>query len=430
MSQTITIKPHVALEQRLNRFPQGAPPSETLYRILGILFSEREASLVARLPVKPFTAKKAASIWNMPYNEALQVLEGLADRCLLVDMEVNGDKQYILPPPMAGFFEFSMMRLRTDIDQKLLGELFYQYMNVEEDFIRQLFLSTETRLGRVFVNEEVLPADPALEILDFERATNVIKTATHIGIGTCYCRHKMQHVGKNCDAPMDICMTFNNVASSLTRHGYARQVEASECTEILHQAYEANLVQFGENIQKGVSFICNCCGCCCEGLVAARKFGSLRPVATSSFVPELNADSCTGCGKCARVCPVEAISMVPVSDSKKKLPEVDESICLGCGVCARACPTQALSLKKHGRKIITPVNSVHKTVLIAIERGMLQELIFDNKALFSHRAMAAILGAILKMPPVKQIMASRQMKSVYLVRLIERMSKPAIVTTG
>jgi hypothetical protein len=35
------------------------------------------------------------------------------------------------PPPMAGFFEFSMMRLRTDVDQQVLGELFYQYMNVE-----------------------------------------------------------------------------------------------------------------------------------------------------------------------------------------------------------------------------------------------------------------------------------------------------------
>jgi hypothetical protein len=34
--------------------------------------------------------------------------------------------------------------------------------------------------------------------------------------------------------------------------------------------------------------------------------------------------------------------------------------------------------------------------------------------------MAAILGAILKMPPIKQIMASKQMKSVYLEKLFER----------
>jgi hypothetical protein len=34
--------------------------------------------------------------------------------------------------------------------------------------------------------------------------------------------------------------------------------------------------------------------------------------------------------------------------------------------------------------------------------------------------MAAILGAILKLPPVKQAMASQQMKSHYLERLLTR----------
>ena len=44
------------LTERLNRYPQGAPPSDHLFRILSILFSEREAALVAVLPIKPFTA--------------------------------------------------------------------------------------------------------------------------------------------------------------------------------------------------------------------------------------------------------------------------------------------------------------------------------------------------------------------------------------
>ena len=68
--------------------------------------------------------------------------------------------------------------------------------------------------------------------------------------------------------------------------------------------------------------------------------------------------------------------------------------------------------------MVTPVTTAHRTVLMAIERGKLQNLIFDNQAHWNHRAMAAILGAILKLPPVKQIMASRQMKSIYLERLL------------
>ena len=55
---------------------------------------------------------------------------------------------------------------------------------------------------------------------------------------------------------------------------------------------------------------------------------------------------------------------------------------------------------------------------MAIERGMLQDLIFDNQALASHRAMAAILGTILKLPPIKQSLASQQMKSRYLESLL------------
>jgi hypothetical protein len=58
---------------------------------------------------------------------------------------------------------------------------------------------------------------------------------------------------------------------------------------------------------------------------------------------------------------------------------------------------------------------------MAIERGKLQNLIFDNQALVSHRAMAAILGVILKLPPIKQAMASEQMRSKYLVSLINRL---------
>ena len=34
-----------ALSNRLNRFPQGAPPSELLFRILEVLFTKEEAAL-------------------------------------------------------------------------------------------------------------------------------------------------------------------------------------------------------------------------------------------------------------------------------------------------------------------------------------------------------------------------------------------------
>jgi hypothetical protein len=58
---------------------------------------------------------------------------------------------------------------------------------------------------------------------------------------------------------------------------------------------------------------------------------------------------------------------------------------------------------------------------MAIERGKLQHLIFDNQVLWSHRALAGVLGVILKLPPLKQALASAQVKSRYLEALVKFM---------
>lgn len=410
------------LVDRLNRTPQGAPPSAVLYQILEMLFSEREAELVAQLPIKYFGVKKAARIWKMKESEAQKILDELSSRAILLDMiEPNGRQTYVLPPPMAGFFEFSMMRLRGDVNQKVLAELFYQYMNVEEEFIKRLFTDGETHLGRIFVQEAMLSHENALHVLDYERASEIVKTASHRAIGVCYCRHKMEHVGRACNASMDICMTFNYSAGSLIKHGFAREVDVAEGLDLLQQAQDENLVQFGENMQREVNFICNCCGCCCEAMIAARRFGFLNPVHTSNFLPEIETDQCNGCGKCVNVCPVEAMTLVSANNPhrpKMRKAWLNEDACLGCGVCVGMCSTHALSLKSRPARVITPVDSVHRGVLMAIERGKLQDLIFDNRAMASHRAMAAILGVILKLPPIKQALASEQMKSRYLARFL------------
>ncbi len=412
---------YARLVQRLNRFPQGAPPSERLFQILRLLFSEPEAGLVAQLPIRPFTARRAAAIWRVPLAEAERTLDTLAGRSLLLDYPHRSGRRYVLPPPMAGFFEFSLMRVRGDLDQKLLSELFHQYLNVEEDFARDLFATGSTQMGRAFVDEAAIPAHDALHVLDHERASAVVRGAKAIGVSTCYCRHKASHLGRACDAPMDICMTFGRTADALARHGNARRVEAGECLDLLEQARERGLVQFGENVREKVSFICNCCGCCCEAMQAARRFSFMKPVHTTSYLPLLSAEACNGCGKCVNACPVEALGLVSAHDPQRragKKARLDADRCLGCGVCVRACAKAAIRLEPRQQRVLTPANTAHRTVLMAIERGKLAELFVDGQSSYGHRAAAAVLGAILKLPPIKQALASEQMKSRYLDRLL------------
>jgi ferredoxin len=411
------------LTERLNRFPQGAPPSERLFEILRLLFSEREAGLVADLPIRPFTVAEAARRWKTGEAEARAVLDELAGRAVLVDWHGPGGTEYVLPPPMAGFFEFSLMRVRTDLDQRALAELFYQYLNVEEDFVRALFAGGETQLGRAFVHEPALGEEAALHVLGYERASEVVRTAGHRAISLCYCRHKMAHVGRACDAPQDICMTFNTSAQSLVRHGHARAVDVAEGLDLLQQARDRGLVQFGENVREGVNFICNCCGCCCEALIAARRFAAAHPIHTTAFLPAVDAAACSGCERCVRACPVEALAAVSANDPrhpKRTVARLDEERCLGCGVCVPACREGALTLEARPARRLTPLNSAHRAVLMAVERGTLQHLVFDNRLLWSHRALAALLGAILRLPPARRLLATEQVRSRYLEALVRR----------
>jgi len=100
---------------------------------------------------------------------------------------------------------------------------------------------------------------------------------------------------------------------------------------------------------------------------------------------------------------------------------LNEERCLGCGVCVRNCTNKSILLKSRAKRVLTPLNGVHKAVVMAVERGSLQHLIFDNRVLFSHRALAAVLGVLLKLPPLKQAMASQQIKSRYFEKLVRRM---------
>ena len=404
------------LIDRYNKFPQGAPESESLYEILQVMFTKDEASLVSQLPIKPFNVKMAAKIWKKSEEEASEILESLASKALLLDMNDKKEQKYVVPPPMIGFFEFALMRTGGHFDQKVLSELFHQYLENEEDFMRKL-LGLKTPIGRVLVNEKAVQKADEVYVLDYERATKIIKNAESIGVSRCYCRHKAEHLGEHCNAPQEVCLSINNLSHSLSKHGYARLISTEEALDILKISYDNNLVQFAENVQDDVGFICNCCACCCMALKGAKKMGVAQAISSSNFIAQMN-DECVTCKKCLPVCPVGCFTTQEVNGKDKVV--FDSDLCLGCGVCERVCKPGALTMAKRETRIFTPVNTVHKLVLEAIETGTLHNLIFDNQAMKSHKFMAAFTGAFLKLPPVKQILVSESFQSKYLLKLINR----------
>lgn len=62
-----------------------------------------------------------------------------------------------------------------------------------------------------------------------------------------------------------------------------------------------------------------------------------------SIIACVNEDICTGCGKCLKVCPYQAINL----DETRNIATIMEAKCNGCGSCAATCPVGAMQLRHY-----------------------------------------------------------------------------------
>lgn len=407
------------LGRKIDGLQTRTPWNPALYSLLAALYTPEEAELLVKMPNGLSTLGRIERITRYDRTELQVMLDRLCAKGLVFDISLRGKYHYMPAPMIVGIFEWVMMRTDDDLPSKEWARRFTQYMHGDDSFFKANAGHGErVSVIRTLPREDTILPSVYTEVLDYEKASAIVDESNRFAIGLCSCRHEKALTGeKECDIPLDLCSVFGIGADFMVRHGFAKEVSKTQMKENLARSKELKLVLLADNVQKQPTFICNCCKCCCNVLQGITRHGYPGVVATSNYVSQVNQDTCTGCGRCVDPCPVNAIEVV-AGESKRskrgKVIRIDADACIGCGVCRLSCALDGIALVKRKQRVLTPEDTFERVILMSLERGTLQNQLFDDPSSLTQGALRGIVGAFLRLPPVKQKLMSDQMRSSFL----------------
>ncbi|MBW2621694.1 MAG: 4Fe-4S binding protein [Deltaproteobacteria bacterium] len=314
----------------------GPPLCDEWVAVLKHLFTEEEASALRHLNRARHgkTAAEIAEAENRPVDEIKAIMDGLAfDKFIIMTIGNEEDMRYLLQPILPGAWETIVIRPRmADLNdfQKKFIELF---LPLYETGFTTLFLGRRKPGIRYLPvgqsirhNQRALPADISAEIF---------QNFDDFALGLCQCRMGAELAGNSCGRPMDNCLQMGAFARHLlTLDNRMRRIDRQEAIDIKVEAEESGLVSWTSAMPGPDSnSSCSCCGCCCMMMRTISEFNAPGYIAPPLYIPQVDNDKCTYCGKCAKACPMGAMTV----DTKSKTRSYAAVRCVGCGLCYAAC---------------------------------------------------------------------------------------------
>jgi len=343
-------KVYKKLQKHLDKQPVGFPAtvSGVERRLLRDAFTVKEAELALELDYKFQSADQIFDkIKDRGISEAdLQaMLDNMESHGAMFVKIVDGQKQYSLHPYAVGIFE---MKLPTMNANYYMDFRKYMYQS-----LGMAFLTTARTQMRVIPVEKSVTPDLNIATYDEIREL-VLQNDGRICVADCVCRKGRDSIGRPCKETdrREVCIGFSDFADMYTRNGWGRSITKEETFEILAQNEKEGLVLMPSNSQESY-FVCSCCKCCCACLEGVSLLAKPAEFVSNNYHAVLDAEKCVGCGKCGRICKMDAIKMK--KDGKKtNAIKIDLKRCIGCGVCVASCKSGALTLAKKEKQIAPP----------------------------------------------------------------------------
>ena len=345
------------LAERLNAIPNGYPAtgSGVELKILARIFTPEQAALACAMRLTPEPAAAIAGRLGKDPEETERMLRQMARQGQIRARRTGQGLVFALMPFVVGIYENQLPRM----DEELAG-LCEQYFQE----IGGSIMGDAPSVHRVIPVEQSIGLN--LEIFPYERAVEMIEGAKSWGVRRCVCREQQRLLGKGCDHAEESCLTFAPVEHAFDDSEADRPITREEALRILGEAAEAGLIHSTANHRGLLTYICNCCICCCGIMRGVAEWGNPGAVARSDFRAVADAGLCTDCESCLDRCRFGALSMV------EEICRIDHDRCLGCGQCVSVCPTGALSLERRPQGDLPGVPADEKEWMFrrANERGM------------------------------------------------------------
>ncbi|MFQ6037017.1 MAG: 4Fe-4S binding protein [Candidatus Aminicenantales bacterium] len=370
-----------ALIQWMNK--RNKPPlpiTKELVDCFEAAVTPEENAFLLKLGLRPHTYEELASLSGLPGEQFEPFFETLLHKGFVWPTGENGEaERYLLNSILVGWFEIFLSD-GSDAPEKQefakrVDRLFNSWRKLNFFPVRNILNYRNQRMSKagrrivaalppvkekniveIDVNRKIETTGPRVypsqTILDLiERFSG----NRDIALMHCFCRHWKKLVDEPCrfGHAAESCIVIGTFARSIDKYGIGHLVTKEKALEIINNAQEKGAVHQvfheGESLDQPEIAICNCCWDCC-GVLGSYNRGIL-PLRFKAYYHALIPDPslCSGCGECAKYCPVRAIQVI---DEKGR---INPEMCIGCGQCRLKCPHGAVELEPQEREVILPL---------------------------------------------------------------------------